>query len=123
MHVMAQISAKDLATNFGLTADELLKPCDSKIIASLADCFSKWRVIFSSLLSEIDLGDVDRESSIEEEKRIAVLRKWKARNGDGATYEILVSALLKQGEKGQAESLCKLLANLLSNKNGRYSTS
>ena len=112
---MAQISAKDLATNLGLTADELLKPCDSKIIPSLADCFSQQRVIFSSLLSEIDLGDVDRENRTEEEKRIAALRKWKGRNGDGATYEVLVNALLKQGEKGQAESLCKLLANLLSN--------
>ena len=115
--MMAQISARDLATDLGLAADKLSKPCDSKIIPSLSDCFSQWRVVFASLLSEIDLGDINRENHTEEEKRIAALHKWKARKGDGATYEVVVNALLNIGEKGQAESLCKILSDSLSDNN------
>ena len=114
-----QQHAKDIAIKVGLAAEELSKPCDSSIIPSLADCFGQWRVIFGSLLSELDLSDVDRENTTEEERRIAALRKWKARNGCEATYEILVGVLLKKGERDQAESLCKILAGHLSDKNGK----
>ena len=65
--MMAQISAQDVANEVGLAADELSKPCDSSIIPSLADCFSQWKVIFGSLLSDLDLNDVDRENTTEEE--------------------------------------------------------
>ena len=111
---MAQVCAKHLATDIGLAVYELSKPCESSLFHSLANFFLKWRVIFSSLLSEIDLSDVDRENHDEEEKRIAALRKWKARDGDKATYEVLVDKLLESGERGQAELLCKLLIKRLS---------
>ena len=122
--MMEQISAQDVANEVGLAADELSKPCDSSIIPSLADCFRQWKVIFGSLLSDLDLGDVDRENTTEEEKRIAALRKWKARKGCGATYKILVDALLKKGERDQAENLCGKILRLaghlsLSNKYGK----
>ena len=118
---MAQISAEKLASGMGLAADELSKPCDGSIIPSLADCFGQWKVIFGSLLSDLDLSDVDKENSIEEEKRIAALRKWKARNGCEATYKVLVDALLNRGERYQAENLCqKLLTDhSISDKNGK----
>ena len=103
---MAQISAEDLATELGLAADELSKPCDNKTISLLAGYFREWRVIFAPLLSVSDLSDVDRNNRTEPEKRIATLRIWKDRNGRKATYKALVDALLNNGEKGDAESLC-----------------
>ena len=119
---MAQkISAKDVAGEVGLVADELIKPCDSKIIPSLADCFIEWRVIFASLLSELDIGDVIRENHKEEERRIAALRKWKTRKGNAATYEVLVDALLNKGDKSQAESLCKkVLTGIVSDRKSKH---
>ena len=123
---MAQISAEEVANGVGLAADELSKPCDGSInIPSLADCFSQWKVIFGSLLSDLDLSDIDRENPTEEEKRIGALRKWKARNGCEATYKVLVDALLNRGERYQAENLChKILKHVhhghsMSNKNGK----
>jgi hypothetical protein len=100
--IMAQISAEDDANEDGLVADELSKPCDNSF---LSDCFREWRVIFGALLSELDLSDVNRENPTEQEKRIAVLRKWRARNGSKATYKVLVDVLLNRGERSEAESL------------------
>ena len=120
---MAQITAEEVANGVGLAAVELSKPCDNNIITSLADCFSQWRVIFGSLLSELDLDDVDKENTREEEKRIAALRKWKARNGSKATYKVLVDALLNRGEQNQAENLCKILADYsMSDRNGKVNS-
>ena len=65
---MDEKHAKDVAIEVGLAAEELSKPCDSSIIPSLANCFGQWRVIFGSLLSELDLGDIDRDKPTEEEK-------------------------------------------------------
>ena len=114
-----QQHVKDVATKVGLAAEELSKPCHSSIIPSLANCFGQWRVIFGSQLSEVDLDDIDRDKPTEEERRIAALRKWKARKGCEATYEILVGVLLSKGERDQAESLCKILAGHLSDNNGK----
>ena len=118
---MAKASAKDVAHETGLAADELSNPCDSNIIPSLADCFSQWKVIFGSLLSDLDLSDIDKDNSIEEEKRIAAVRKWRDRNGCKATYKVLVDALLNRGERYQAENLCrKILAHRsMSDKHGK----
>lgn len=118
---MSQISSKDLAAKVGLRADALTKPCESCLFPSVANFINPWRVIFSSLLNEVDLSDIDTENHSEQEKRIAALRKWKARNGNGATYEVLVKTVLDSGEKGQAECMCQYLADQLSHsRQGEY---
>ena len=118
--MMAKVSTEDVANEIGLAADKLSKACDSNIIPSLADCFREWKVIFGSLLSEIDVDDVNDENATGVEKRIAALRKWRDRKGREATYKVLVDALLNRGERYQAECLCrKILAHIsMSNKNG-----
>ena len=123
-NMMAKVSAEDVAYEIGLPADELSKPCDSNIIPSLDDCFREWEVIFGSLLSEIDVDDVNKENTTGVKKRIAALRKWRDRKGREATYKVLVDALLNRGERYQAENLCsKILEHhSVSDKNGKYST-
>jgi hypothetical protein len=116
-----RISAKDVAGSLGLSLDELSKPCDSNYFPSLATFVREWQLTFWNLLDENDRGDVDRENRTASEplKKVAALQKWKSRNGRGATYEVLVNALLINGELDQAESLCKFLA-YLSEKRGEY---
>jgi hypothetical protein len=111
------------AGRLGLSIDELSKPCDSKHFTSLATFVREWPLTFWNLLGENDRGDVDRENRTASEplKKVAALQKWKSRNGRGATYEVLVNALLSNGEMDQAESLCKFLA-LPSEKRGGYRT-
>ena len=63
-------------------------------------------MIFGSLLSDLDLDDVHTENTTEAEKRIAALRKWKGRNGCGATYKILMEVLLDIEVKNTKLSIC-----------------
>ena len=100
-----------IATKAGLGAEELNRPCEDNLFASLANFVHPWRLVFSSLLSEMDLDDVDEEnqSRSEQEKRVAALRKWKARKGREATYAVLLGVLLDSGKMDQAELLCEQL--------------
>jgi hypothetical protein len=104
--------ALSIVAKAGLGAEELSKPCDDRLFASLANFVHPWRLVFSPLLSEVDLDDIDEEnqSRSEQEKRVAALRKWKAREGRKATYGVLLGAMLDSGKVDQAELLCEQVA-------------
>ena len=114
--------ALSIAAKVGLGAEELSKPCDDRLFPLLANFVHPWRLVFSSLLSDVDLDDVHRENVSEEEKRVAALRKWKARNAHKATCGILVKAVLVHGKVDQAELLCQLLALQPQSDQGEYTT-
>ena len=106
------ISLQTIADKFNLKAKDLDKPCEDRLIPSLANFVHPWRVVTAALgLSEVDAGDVDSESNSGEERRIAALRKWKTRNGQQATYKLLVDALIRIQRVDTAEKLCHLLAD------------
>ena len=67
--------------------------------------------MFSELLTELDLSDIEAENRgrSEQEKRIACLRKWKTRNGSRAKYADLVGSALKGGMLSNAEAICRTL--------------
>ena len=99
-----------IAAKVGLGAEELSKPCEECLFPLLANFVHPWRLVFSSLLNEVDLDDIDKESQSEQEKRVAALRKWKTRDGHKANYGVLVKVVLDNGKVDQAELLCQLLA-------------
>ena len=110
MMSLSRDRALSIAAKVGLSAEELSKPCDDRLFPLLANFVHPWRLVFSSLLSEVDLDDVHRENSSEEEKRLGALRKWKTRNAHKATYGALLGAILDCGKVDQAELLCEQVA-------------
>ena len=106
-----QRRAFSIAKSIGLGSEELNRPCEDYLFPKLADNFHPWREVFASLLTQVDLDDIDSENygRSEQIKRIAALRKWKEKCGRGATYEILVRALLNIGKVDQAETMCNQL--------------
>ena len=99
-------------TNFNLEAEELNTPCEDRLIPSLANFVHPWRVVTAALgLSDVDVGDIDSENNSGEERRIAALRKWKTRNGQEATYKLLLDALISVQRVDKANGLCRLLAD------------
>ena len=112
----AAASPKTIALRLGLDVKELDKSCDEALLPSLANFVHPWREVFAYLLAPIDLDDIDSENAgrSEQTKRIASLRKWKVKCGARATYGMLITSLLKNGDVQNAENICqKLLENHL----------
>ena len=116
------------ARNIGITEDlrflleryELSEEtCDSPVSDQhLGDisrsCCSKWRSLYSHFgMRKIVVRDIDRKTVDEDEKRAAFFDKWQDMMGSGATYRVLLHALLKVGCKDDAEIVCGLLQESL----------
>ena len=105
----------DVATRFGLDSSYLDKPCTEAFFPSFADNVHPWRLVFANLLSQTDLDDVDSEqtgrSEQDSEKRLACLKKWKSRRGNGATFRAVIGAALSSGNVRSAEALCQIIAS------------
>lgn len=55
------------------------------------------------------VNDIDRDYTTHEEKRRALIVKWKELFSFNATYKVFVEALLRRGKAQQATEVCKLL--------------
>ena len=105
------ISPQDVAARIGLDPKELDKSCEERYLPSLAVFVHPYRLVFSHLLSPVDLDDVESENvgRSAEEKRLGCLRKWKARHGSEATFKVIVQAVLLSGYVDNAEAICRQL--------------
>ena len=105
------ISPEQVAERLGLDAKRLEEECDESSFPSLRNLVHPWRLVFSNLLTLVDLDDVDSEHSNrpEEEKRLGCLRKWKTRVGAEATFKVIVQAVLLSGSLANAEAICQHL--------------
>ena len=80
-----------------------------------SSCCSKWKSLRPHMeMEEIVEHDIDASPvGGPEGKRRAFFFKWKNMKGSGATYRVLITALLKIRCREDAESVCKLLAQTL----------
>ena len=94
---------------------DLSKECYSQemsnshlVAISTAHC-TKWRLLPPDLeLENAVVGDTERKSGDERERRYDFLAEWKQQKGAGATYKALITALQKIGCQGDAEYVFKL---------------
>jgi transcriptional regulator of NAD metabolism len=70
----------------------------------------RWRDLRALLhMERIVARSIDRMCIHEDEKRAAFFDKWKEVKGSGATYKVLISALLGIDCRADAEGVCRLL--------------
>ena len=75
-----------------------------------------WKSLPSRLgLSKVIAKDNDRDLQKEREKRCEFLQQWKQRKGSKATYRSLVRALLDIDQRLDAEYVCKLARQAVTN--------
>ena len=112
-------SSETIAIRLGLDVKELEKSCDEALLPSLANFVHPWREVFAYLLAPLDLDDIDSENAgrSEQTKRLASLRKWKVKCGGKATYGVLITTLLNNGDVRNAENICQ---QLLQHPEGSY---
>ena len=100
-----------MMTTFGLKeADCIRVVTDAHLEKFTRDYGEDWRTIHAYLeLKSIVARDTDKKPLGEREKRYTFFSEWKLLKSSGATYEKLVSALLKIGNKVDAEAVCEML--------------
>ena len=106
---MSCTSPDEVAAPFGVDSKELDKPCTEAFFSSIADLVHPWRQVFSDLLCQTDMDDVDSEGRSEREKRLGCLRKWRSRFGDGATFRAIIATVLSTGNVENAQALCRII--------------
>ena len=103
-----------------LISPEILdKPLrDEELVRIALKCLMNWETKAPAFgLSETDVENIDVDYRYNEEKKIAMMRRWKKIYGDKATLRELISISEKNGYK-LAKKACKELG--FSSKQGSY---
>ena len=100
-----------MMTTFGLKEEVCTRVVtDAHLEEFTRDYGEDWRTIHAYLeLKSIVTRDTDKKPVGEREKRHTFFTEWKFQKSRDATYEKLVSALLKIKNREDAEAVCKML--------------
>ena len=103
-------SVEDVTAKAGIGLDILSRECSQDVLLKLTNFCSVWKLIGQHLgLTEFDITAVDADNTTVDEKRVAVLRKWKDKFAFKATYRVLIEALLAAGKTQDAVEACKVI--------------
>ena len=106
---MAADKAK-LLESYNLTESLLQVKCSEEHIAKIQEFISWDRVgRHLSRIDRRDLRDIKRDGRDQESKRGLLLDMWEDKNGDNATYDAMITAMLKAEEVAEATKVCQLL--------------
>ena len=108
--VFPGITLEDVAFQAGIELDALSKECSEAVLLNVAKLCVDWQLIGKHLkLTESEITAVDGNNGTVEEKRIAMLQKWKEKLAFKATYRALIEALLAAGKASCAVDIAKII--------------
>ena len=94
----------------GIGVDVLSKRCSETVLLNVARLCVDWKLIGKYLkLTDAETAAVDGDSRTVEEKRIAMLQKWKEKLAHKATYGALIKAILAAGKASCAVDAAKII--------------
>ena len=75
--------------------------------------FVSWKLVGLSLrsISVRDIDDIECEYRTQTEKRWKLIRLWEERNGSDATYDVMITAMVRAGTHDEAIRVCKMLGD------------
>ena len=104
------ITLEDVAFQADIGLDALSKECSEAVLLDVAKLCVDWQLIGKHLkLTEAEITAVDGNYRTVEEKRIAMLQKWKDKLAFRATYQALIEALLAAGKASCAVDIAKII--------------
>ena len=100
----------DLARDYGVTEEQLQLKCSEDAILEIGE-FISWREVGQRLpgVGRDGVRDGNKEGYNEAEKRTKVMEKWEERRGKSATYDEMITAMLKARKRKEAEKVFELL--------------
>ena len=108
---MASEQKTELVKKYKLTEKELGRECSKDHSLDIGE-FISWKDV-GPRLAEVDNEDVvaiDKDGRDEADKRRLLINMWKKRNGSNATYDAMITAMLKARTRSEAERVCKMLS-------------
>lgn len=101
---------KNLKETHDLTDDMLQQQISDDHILNLKD-FITWKEVGIHLpeIERLDIDDIDKDGTDENDKRRKLIDEWVERNAEAATYEAMITAMLKARKVNSATKLCKIL--------------
>ena len=107
---MATAAEPSLEVLKNVPAEKLDQPCSDEHLSKLSLSITDWQSIAPFLgLTEVEESEIVDDSSRARMKRIKMLRKWRNKKGEKATYRNLAEVLLELEETDLVEKLCKLI--------------
>ena len=107
---MATAAEPSLEVLKNVPTEKLDQPCSDEHISKLALYITDWQSIAPFLgLTEAEESEIVEDSSKARMKKIKMLRKWRNKKGEKATYRNLAEVLLELEETDLVEKLCRLI--------------
>ena len=99
-----------LVKQYGLTEQKLQTKCSEEHLLEVAT-FIDWQKVGPWLenVGRQAVEDIDHEGYDQDDKRAKLMDLWEKRNGGSATYDQLITAMLKAKNRSNAEAVCKML--------------
>ena len=99
-----------LIQKYKLTDRLLQRKCSEDHMHNIA-AFISWSEVGYYLcnIEGQDIEDIDKDCRSQQQKRWKLLNKWEEGNGDDATYDALITAMLRARKRSEATDVCKLL--------------
>ena len=98
---------EELQKRFELTKEQLQERCSDEHLTAISK-FVSWDAVGPELVSRKDMKDMEKDGRCEQDKRVLLIEKWEDR-GSEATYDAMITAMLKAKKRKEAEDVFKLL--------------
>ena len=90
---MAEPNLHSILASRRLTSDALHRKCSDNHLATIALSITSWKQLSPFLgLTQQDEDDIQSDNMKNAERKLAMLRRWREKNGDEATYFRLADA-------------------------------
>ena len=98
-----------LMHDYNLPVRSLQEKCSEEDIVEIGT-FISWESVGRHLpnITRRHIRDIGRDGRDQNSRRRLLLDLWEEKNGDGATYDVMITAMLKAGEKAEATRVCAL---------------
>ena len=96
-----------LRKRFKLTKEQLQEQCSDEHLTAISK-FISWNTVGLELVSRKDMKDIEKDGRCEQDKRLLLIEKWED-SGSEATYDAMITAMLKARKRKEAEDVFKLL--------------
>ena len=107
---MATAAKPSLEVLKNVPPEKLDQPCSDEHLSTLALHITDWQSIAPFLgLTEAEESEIVEDNSKARMKKIKMLRKWRNKKGEKATYRNLAKVLLELEETDLVEKLCRLI--------------